>query len=292
MNELVQYNSGLVPRAQLARMPEVVKALDKGERLILGASLSKPVKDYPFDELAGELKKVITWVARDIGYIIKGDDDMQYIIVRTAQLLKRYYETLSVEDFRLAFEMAVAGELEGYLPKDWKGNTDAHHYQQFSAEYVCKILNGYKTKRLQALKKAEQAGPKVEGPGVSESDQQRNAKRMRAELVWCWLHFKYRGRLPKISPIQEMRFYDILAEVGLAEPIEVTEAEQAAVLSKTIMHYATAGLVADLQRVKNEGKDSEEIQGEAFRRARRNALIRVLDYITKNEIQLCSILIR
>lgn len=286
MNELVQYNSGLVPRAQLARMPEVVKALDKGERLILGASLSKPVKDYPFDELAGELKKVITWVARDIGYIIKGDDDMQYIIVRTAQLLKRYYETLSVEDFRLAFEMAVAGELEGYLPKDWKGNTDAHHYQQFSAEYVCKILNGYKSKRLQALKKAEQAGPKVEGPGVPEAEQQVNARRMRRELFYCWLHYKYRGRLPRLSPIQEMRFYDILAEAGLADPIAVTEEEQAAVLSKTIIHYATAGLVADLQRVRKEGNESDEIQGEAYRLARKKALIRALKEITDKEIQL------
>ena len=292
MNELVQYNSGLVPRAQLARMPEVVKALDKGERLILGASLSRPVKNYPFEELAAELKKVVTWIARDIGYIIKGDDDMQYIVVRTAQLLKRYYETLTIEDFRLAFEMAVAGELEGYLPKDWRGNTDTHHYQQFSAEYICKILNRYKAKRALALKRAEQAGPKPEGPGISESDQQRNAQRMRRELAWCWLYYKYRGRLPQISPIQEMRFYEILADYGFAEPIEVTEKEQAAVLSKTIMHYATAGMVADMQRVKKEGNEAEEIQGEAFRRARRKALINALEDITSNEIQLCTILIR
>ena len=146
-NELVQY-VGLEGRASLARMPEVVKALDRSERLILGASITKPVKDYTLEALAGELTKSLRWIARDIGYTIKGEDDWQYITVRTAQLLKRYYETLSVDDFRLAFEMAVAGELDSYLPKDRSGHADAGHYQQFSAEYVCKILNGYKAKRL------------------------------------------------------------------------------------------------------------------------------------------------
>ena len=284
-NELVQY-VGLEGRAALARMPEVVKALDRSERLILGASITKPVKDYTLEALAGELTKSLRWIARDIGYTIKGEDDWQYITVRTAQLLKRYYETLSVDDFRLAFEMAVAGELDSYLPKDRSGHADTGHYQQFSAEYVCKILNAYKSKRAAALKRAEQAGPKVEGPGVPEAEQQVNARRMRRELFYCWLHYKYRGRLPRLSPIQEMRFYDILAEAGLADPIAVTEAEQAAVLSKTIMHYATAGLVADLQRVRKEGNESDEIQGEAYRLARKKALIRALKEITDKEIQL------
>lgn len=281
-NELVQY-VGPEGRAALARMPEVVKALDRSERLILGASITKQVKDYTLEALAGELTKSLRWIARDIGYTIKGEDDWQYITIRTAQLLKRYYETLSVDDFRLAFEMAVAGELEAYLPRDWKGNADARHYQQFSAEYVCKILNAYKVKRGMALRKAEAAGPKKES-GVPEKDQMENARRMRSELIWCWLHYKHRGWFPALSPIQEMRFYEILAGVGLADEIEVTEAERKAILTKALMHYAGQGMVGDMTRLKKEGTDADELKGEAARLARKTALFRALKEIVDNDI--------
>lgn len=275
----------LFPRAQLARMPEVVKTLEKDERLILGASLKQPVSTYEFPALLAELTKIIDWIARDIGYRIQGEDDRQYIVVRTAQLLKRYYDNLTVDDFRLAFEMAVAGELEAYLPRDWKGNADARHYQQFSAEYVCKILNAYKVKRGMALRKAEAAGPKKES-GVPEKDQRENARRMRSELVWCWLHYKHRGWFPALSPIQEMRFYDILAGVGLADEIEVTEAERKAVLTKALMHYAGQGMVGDMTRLKKEGTDADELKGEAARLARKTALFRALKEIVEEDIRL------
>lgn len=275
----------LFPRAQLARMPEVVKSLEKDERLILGASLKQPVSTYEFPALLAELTKIIDWIARDIGYRIQGEDDRQYIVVRTAQLLKRYYDNLTVDDFRLAFEMAVAGELEAYLPRDWKGNADARHYQQFSAEYVCKILNAYKVKRGMALRKAEAAGPKKESE-VPEKDQRENARRMRSELVWCWLHYKHRGWFPALSPIQEMRFYDILAGVGLADEIEVTEAERKAVLTKALMHYAGQGMVGDMTRLKKEGTDADELKGEAARLARKTALFRALKEIVEEDIRL------
>jgi len=285
MNELIPFQ-GLIPRQELARNPQVVKALERSERLILGASLKRQFVTFSLEELAAELSKIIDWIARDIGYNIKGADDRQYIIVRTAQLLRRYYDTLSVEDFRLAFEMAVAGELEGYLPKDWKGNTDAHHYQQFSAEYVCKILNAYKSRRAAALKKAEQAAPKPVTSAVPEKDRQRNSEWMRQELIHYWLHYKYRGWFPAVSPIAEMRFYEILADAGLADQIEVTEAEQKAVLGKAMMYYAGRGMVADLKRMKEQGAGADEIQGDAFRLARRKALHRALIEITREEIQL------
>lgn len=285
MNEIVAYQ-GLFPRAELARMPDVVKTLDRSERLILGASVKRQVITYGLEELAAELAKIIDWIARDIGYNIKGTDDRQYIIVRTAQLLKRYFDTLTVEDFRLAFEMAVAGELEGYLPKNWRGDSDSHHFQQFSAEYVCRILNAYKGKRAAALKRAEQAAPKPETSSIPEKDRRENAARMRRDLVMFWLHYKYRGWFPSVSPIAEMRFYEILADAGLADQIEVTEAEQKAVLGKAMMYYAGRGMVADLKRMKEQGAGADEIQGDAFRLARRKALHRALIEITREEIQL------
>ena len=50
--------------------------------------------------------------------------------------------------------------------------------------------------------------------------------------------------------------------------------------------YELKPLVADLQRVRKEGNESDEIQGEAYRLARKKALIRALKEITDKEIQL------
>lgn len=43
-----------------------------------------------------------------------------------------------------------------------KGQPDRNHYQQFNADYICKILNAYKGRRAWVLKKANEAVPKEE----------------------------------------------------------------------------------------------------------------------------------
>lgn len=287
MTNIVQYNgTGLVPRSELARMPQVVKGLTRTENLVLKASLSRAAREYSGQALAGELAGIIDWIARDIGYTIKSAEDKQYIVIRAAELMKRYYDSLTLDDFRLAFELAASGELAAYLPKDSRGQADIYHYQQFSAEYLCRILNAYKSYRLRALKRAETLGPQISRNLITDGERRENARRMRNDLLFCWLHLKYRGWMPSLSPIQEMRFYELLSDCGLAEPIQVSEAERKAILGETLIKYASAGLVGDLTRLKKEGTSAEELTGKAKLLARRNALRAALTWIIDNEIDL------
>lgn len=287
MTNIVQHNgTGLIPRSDLAKMPQVTKSLTRTENLVLRASLGRAAREYNGQALAAELAGIIDWIARDIGYVIKSAEDKQYIVIRAAELMKRYYDSLTLDDFRLAFELTASGELAAYLPKDSRGQADIYHYQQFSAEYLCRILNAYKSYRLHALKRAETLGPKGEQNLITKEERERNARWMREELLLCWLHLKYRGWMPSLSPIKEMRFYEILSKCGLAEPIRVSDAERKAVLGATLMRYASAGLVGDLTRLKKEGANAEELKGKAELLARRNALRSALDWIISEEIDL------
>lgn len=284
--DLFKPQTAIVPRAQLLAMPQVLKVLDCVEAGILKASSGKPVKDYDFQSLLKEVGQALQWIVRDVGYSIKGNDDWKYIVTRSAELLRQYYDTFTIADFRLAFELAVAGELAAYLPKDKQGQPDTGHYQQFGGDYICKILNAYKQRRAWALKRAEDAGPKPELPPIPDREQQINARRMKGELIMAVLEFKYTGQMPELSPIQELRFYEILASVGLVDEIEVTDAERKAILSQSFYEYAAAGMVGDLNRLKKEGESADELQGRAYRLARRKGLERAFRDIVESEIQI------
>lgn len=285
--DMEKTQTGLIPRKELAQMPQVLKALTRAEQLILRASVARKVREYNGEGLAAALAQILPWIARDIGYTIKGAEDLQYIVVRTAELLKRYYEEITVDEFRLAFELALTGELNPYLPRDKYGLPDTGHYNQFGAEYICKILNAYRSLRNASLRRAEAVGPKPEQKSlITDGERERNARQMRAELRGAFLHYKYRGWLPRLSPIQAMRFYQILAGVGLADEVEVTDAERRAVLEQTAIHYASSGMVGDLTRLKREGLDSVEIQGRSYIAARLRTLRDAFKEMIKDEIQI------
>lgn len=287
MNEIVKYqpSAEMMRRAELVKDAGVMAAL-QGDAQILKASTGRAFRGYSFQELLGELSERMRWIVRDIGYTVKSADDWQYITTRTAQVLQRHYGHLTLSEFQLAFELAVAGELNAYLPKDGNGQPDAKHYGQFSAEYVCKIMNAYKMKRRDVIRQAEGLAPRAELPAIGGGEIRQNRSRMRSELIWAWLHLKYRGYLPNLSPIQVMRFYEILAAVGLADDFEVTEVEQRAILAQTVYHYASMGMVGDLTRIKREGTGADELQGKAYILARKKALFRALNEIVKDDIDL------
>lgn len=287
MEELTLFkpSAEMMRRAELVGNAEVMASL-RGDAQILKASTGRAFRGYNFQELLGELGKRMRWITKDIGYTVKNEDDWQYITVRTAQVLQRHYPHLTMTEFQLAFDLAVAGELNGYLPKDASGQPDAKHYGQFSAEFVCKIMNAYKLKRRDVIKQAEALAPRIDTPALPGREIRENSRRMRGELIWAWLHLKYRGRMPELSPIQVMRFYEILSGVGLADEIVVTEVEQKAILAQTVFHYASAGMVGDLSRIKKEGPEAEELQGKAYLLARKKALFRALKEIVDNYIDL------
>lgn len=255
-------------RRNMARQPQVMAALSPVEKSVFLATTAKVVDEYVDNELAVEVAKALKFIAKDVGYRSTTESEMSYLTVRVCEILKRHYGGLTLRDFRIAFEMSITGELDEYLPKNRDGFADRNHYQNFNAEYVCKILNAYKSKRSNILKKAYDVHPET------DNDRKRQyTNDIRQRCIDAFAYYKVHGALPAQSPIADMLQYEMLESVGLAVGIEVTDAERQAVLRSKINELTGKLMLVELRHLKDKGTDAECVQVGAFELARRNALI-------------------
>ena len=272
-------------RREMLSNPVVMSALEPVERAVFMASTAKTIAEYESGQLAVDLRNALKWIAKDTGYRNTDETEFNYLVVRVTEILKRYYPNLTLKDFRMAFEMSLTGELDDFLPKGRDGQADRGHYQNFNADYVCKILNAYKSRRAWILKKANQALPKAVAE-TGEQEKQEYRHQTRKDLVDCYNKYRETGKMPDVSPIAEMLFYDILSRAGLAPEIVVTLDEQKYILQQTINGYAARGYLGDVRRLKESGTDAEEIQFRAYCLARKKALRKVFDQMIKDEQEL------
>lgn len=287
-NEPIIYKpqTAVVVRREMAKNPAVMDALGPVERSVFLASTDKTIAEYDANELSIELAKALKWIAKDVGYRATDESERGYLVVRVAEILKRYYDNLTMRDFKMAFEMSITGELDDYLPKGRDGQADRGHYQQFNAEYVCKILNAYKGRRESVLRKANAAIPEQETKPNAKvvSDLMLRQKQIFIEVLE---NYRINERFPDgMTPITEIICCDVLAWCGLMPAIEVTPQEQQQIFQRTMNHYARMGNVGDLERLRKAGPTEPGLQQKAFTLARRNALRKAIERIIKDKIEI------
>lgn len=260
-------------RRELAKIPAVMEALEPLEKSVFLASTAKTIAEYESVELGADLAKALKFIAKDVGYRETAESSFwQYLVARTCEILKRYYGALTMRDFRMAFEMSITGELDDYLPKGRDGQPDRGHYQQFNAEYICKILNAYKMRRAAVLRKANDAMPPEPERKMQPKEMTDLLNRTKQDCIEAFEQFKANGYMPEMSPIAEMLYYELLADAGLAPEIVVTIDEQKQILQRTINQLARRGMVGDMRRLEQAGPDAPELQHGAFTIARQKAL--------------------
>ena len=286
MNEIAIRKSAIAERRQMILNPSVMNSLDSVEKAVLLASTAKTVGEYDPRVLAGDLEVILRGVIRDVGYRLASPDEIHTITVRMLEIVKKYYERLTLKDIRMAFEMSVAGQLDEYFPTRG-GVPDRGHYQQFNVDYFCKIVNAYIARRGKVLQKARQAIP-VEVQDIKEEDKTLWKNEAKRGLLDCYDTYTLYGKLPELSPISEMLYYTYLHELGFAKDVQVTEDEQKEILRRTIAQYAMKGYIGDMNRLKESGTGDAEIQPGAYRLARRKALKDAFDFCIKNEIELAE----
>lgn len=269
---IYKLKSAVVVRREMAKIPAVMDALGPVERSVFLASTDTTIAEYDANELSIELAKALKWIAKDVGYRATDESERAYLVVRVAEILKRYYDGLTMRDFKMAFEMSITGELDDYLPKGRDGQADRCHYQQFNAEYVCKILNAYRYRRAAVLKKANDAMPPEPEKPISPERAKELRNRTKQDCINAFEQFKANGYMPVMSPIGEMLYYKLLADAGLAPRIVVTIDEQKQILQRTINQLARRGMVGDMRRLEQAGPGAPELQHGAFSTARQKAL--------------------
>lgn len=257
-------------RREMVGDPVVMGALDPVERAVFLASSAKTVAEYDAQQLTAELSAALKWICKDVGFRATDESERQYLVIRTTEILKRYYSTITLKDFRMAFEMSITGQLDDYLPKTRDGRADRGHYQQFNAEYICKILDAYKARRGAVLKKAFEA---VETPELKPGNVDKSAYRKEAisDLYEAFDEYRATG-IFNASSVAELVFYNILSEYGLAVPVTVTEDEQKQIWQRTVNDYARRERMGDVNRLKANGITDPELEHGAFLLARHKAI--------------------
>lgn len=269
-------------RREMVKDSAVMSALNPVERAVFLASTAKVFSEYDAKDLASELAVSLKWICKDVGFRPTDEQERQYIVIRTTELLKKYYPTLTLKDFKMAFEMSITGQLDEYLPRTRDGKADRNHYQQFNAEYVCKILDAYKARRGAVLKKAFESVERPE-PQIADKMKEEYRKAAISELYGHFEWFKTSGIL-NTSAMTDIVFYNILAEYGLAEPVIVGPEEQKQIWQRTVNDYARRGYVGDVNRLKQNGPTDPELEHGAFVLARHKAIKKVFnDIIAKGK---------
>jgi len=284
----VQTTKAVEVRRQLLEHPQVYGALTPIERDIFIASTKVQIAELPAVELAEKAGQLFRYIAIDVGYNIPANsNDWTYMQTRLIDILRRYYSQLTLADIKMAFELAVTGELDAYLPRDAQGNPDKKHYQQFNADYFGKILNAYSRRLNDVFHKVYSAAPEQKPVITPEMMQAQRRERSIKNRI-TYLRYKYTGILDfGFVDIGAMFVFDWLLRVGLIEPLKVEPADRNKAFAQ-YMGRAATGLVNKYtaHQVRKEGASSAEIDTMAFDVARKKAIRRAFDEMIANEINI------
>lgn len=271
-------------RRKLVQLPELAKALNPVEKYVFAASTKTQISEMDDGVLVSKTAQMFRFIAMDVGYIIpQNKNDWAYIQTRLVDILKRYYSYFTLADIKLAFELAISGELDNYLPKDSQGNPDKKHYQQFNFAFFAKILNAYKALRREVIYKAYNVLP---SPDIGLHTKNHDAKRYRQNRNrHIFLEYKYTGRLI-LSITDDMFVYEWLKKCGLADDIQVNEGERKEAFSRYMQRVAN-GLENKYTAytVRRQGIKSPEIEFTAFEIARKREIKKAFDRMIAEEMQ-------
>ena len=218
-------------RYGLAQVPGLANALTPIERRVFKASFGRPFKSFDTQQaLVLALAEPVRFAMLDLGIKAGDSEEQAYRLARLAEILKRYYGILTIDDFRQAFEMLAIGELDRFLPKR-DGVADRSHYGVFNVEYVAKVLNAYVRQRDLVMSTAEKLRPR-------EETRDREAELGVRRALWMdFLSYKYRGVMPPMGTATVVVYYNIFASLGWVDAslAELSQAEQEAVLMSAIL---------------------------------------------------------
>ncbi len=250
---------------------EVKNGLGKVEMRVAKAGTKKPIKILTDDELTEKISDSIEFIARDLGIKNFNGDDAAYESTRFFQILQNYYDDLSFEEVRIAFELSMVGNLDRWLP-------DGHgHYQSFSFEYVTKVLNAYREYKGKTWSKANNLIPY--NPIITDDQKEENKKFFRHDIVNKFRKYRDEQQVPQF--LAPFLVIDELVARGLSKGTPDLSPEDK---KKGFVELMSRKFKSPLDKVKinrdrEKGVENESINISAERHAQKREIIRVFDDI-------------
>lgn len=274
-------------RRRMAEVPELMAGLSKIETYIFSASTKLQINELTDDILLKKSAQLFRFIAIDVGYTIPSQNDWSYICTRLLDILKRYFSNLTLSEIKLAFELALTGGLDDYLPRDSRGEPDKKHYQQFNVDYFSKILNAYIKKRGEVIEKVYKSLPE---PEIQVEEKEKYHQLSSNRLLNVFLRYKYKG-IFKLGLVDGMFFYNILKKASIIDEIKEQDEDRRKALSIYLQRVAKGFTNRyEAYRVQRKGVYSPELDFTAFEIARDKEIQRAFYFIVSNEIQMTDLL--
>lgn len=220
---------------------EIVRAkLQENELAVASLGLKKPIKLFAEAELVQAVGAVSKGLSRDIGLKGASGPDFQYDVFRFMEVLKKYYSNLSIEEVKTAFELALVGALDEYLPKDKNGQPDRNHYQSFSLDYITKILKAFEQYKNKVWGKALNALPEPERV-FSPEEIQEAREGVEQDILDKFKEFKETGLMPDfLAPslvVKVLHQKGIITEICPVSEADVRKSLFTVQLSNTLSEF-------------------------------------------------------
>ena len=274
-------------RRRMAEVPELMAGGSKIETYIFSASTKLQINELTDDILVKKSAQLFRFIAIDVCYTISSQNDWSYICTRLLDVLKRYFSNLTLSEIKLAFELALTGRLDEYLPRDSRGEPEKKNYQQLNVDYFCKIQNAYIKKRSEVIEKVYKSLP---APEIQVEEKEKYHQLSFNRLLNVFLRYKYKG-IFKLGLVDGMFFYNILKKASIIDEIKEQNEDRKMALSIYLQRVAK-GLANryEAYRVQQKGIYSPELDFTAFEIARDKEIQRAFYFIVSNEIQMTDLL--
>lgn len=255
---------------------EVQNGLGKVEMRVAKAGTKKPIKLLTDEELTEKVSDSIEFIARDLGiknFRLDDDnnDDVAYETSRFCQLIRNYYDDLSFEEIRIAFELSMVGNLDEWLP-------DGHgHYQSFSFEYVTKVLNAYREYKGKTWSKANKLIPY--NPVITDDQKEENKKFFIQDIVNKFRKYRDEKQVPQF--LVPFLVIDELVARGLTSGARDLSEEDK---KRGFVEVMSRNFKSPLERAKiakdtEQGIENSSVNVSAERYAQQKEIVRVFDEI-------------
>lgn len=274
-------NKAVDRRRIIANNPMLINCLRNDEdKAIFFAATKKQVHEMSDSELVEKSNMLVKVIVSDVGL----KQATEHEVIRFTEIIKKYYSGVSLQEIKIAFEMASVGRLDDYLPLDRNGQPDKNHYQSFSIDYISKILNAYLKRRNETEDKIYTALPNGDIRITSEMKEFYNRERKKT-IITSFLSYKYRGKLP--DNVNSSLIYAEIDRLGMAEPIQVTEADKKEAVAR-LLRKAHTGLINEFvaQCIRYQQTSHYDVNPEAGLIAEEKALIKSFEIMAKEEIQI------
>jgi len=142
-------------KTSISENPYVLERMTPTEQMVLIVGSESAIITIPVETMASEITKCLNRCAQMVG--IRGWDHETNIgehIGISTMLITQHFNQMSIKEIRTAFELSLVGKLDEFLPRDKHGHPDHGHYQEFSAEYVTKILKAFNKYKSRVWSKA------------------------------------------------------------------------------------------------------------------------------------------